>query len=142
MWTGGSQAPAPSSSQSIKDPRDLRNRALQAKMRQDVVTWLQITGFDAPSNFLQSITGKDYGAVFQHLVRLLDPAWPFNPEQKWEHQFLPPLQALRYPYSQGLDLKWLPTPAAPHSWPSLLAVLHWLVEMGKVDQNEFSTAMS
>ncbi|KAH8107205.1 HEC/Ndc80p family-domain-containing protein [Cristinia sonorae] len=131
MWIGGSQGSAPSSSQPLKDPRNIRDRNFQAKMRQDIVGWLQATEFDIPNSVLQNITGRDFGAIFKHLVSLLDPQWPFRSDQRWEEQFLPPLKALRYPFVGAIDPRWLATPAAPHSWPTLLGVLHWLVEMGK-----------
>lgn len=134
MWQGSSQGTAPSSSQptTLKDPRNIRDRTFQQKMRQDTVNWLQSTGYDIPNGVLQNITGREFGAIFQHLVCLLDPEWPFKTDMKWEEQFFPPLRCLKYPYIGAIDSKWLATPAAPHSWPSLLAMLHWLVEMGKV----------
>ena len=67
-----------------------------------------------------------------HLVLLLDPAWPFEEGAKLEGQFLQPLQAFRYPFVGSIDIRWLAAPAAPHSLPSLLAVLHWLTDLGKV----------
>jgi len=42
------------------------------------------------------------------------------------------LKALRYPFASQIDTKWLAAPASMHSWPFLLGMLHWLVEMGKV----------
>lgn len=81
---------------------------------------------------LSSITGKDYRAIFQHLVTIVDPAYPFDARLRFEDEFQPALKALRYPFSAQIDNKWLAAPASPHSWPALLAALHWLVEMGKV----------
>ncbi|KAI0073280.1 hypothetical protein K474DRAFT_1666837 [Panus rudis PR-1116 ss-1] len=130
MW-GGPQSSAPSGSQPLKDPRNLRDRAVQAKMRQDVVNWLQSTEYDASNHVLQNITAKEFGNIFRHLVLLLDPEWPFKPDARLEEQFIPPLKALKYPFVSSIDMRWLPAPAAPHSWPFLLGVLHWLVEMGK-----------
>jgi hypothetical protein len=42
------------------------------------------------------------------------------------------LKALRYPFAAQIDAKWLAAPASMHSWPFLLGMLHWLVEIGKV----------
>ncbi|KAI0933915.1 hypothetical protein AcV5_005931 [Taiwanofungus camphoratus] len=132
IWTGGTQASAPLGSQgNTKDTRPLRDRGFQAKMRQDVVTWLHSNGCDVSPQILQGITGKDFRFVFQNLINLLDPTWPFNPDERFEKQFLPPLEALRYPYVGQLDLKHLATPAAMHVWPALLGMLHWLAEMGR-----------
>ncbi|OBZ75594.1 putative kinetochore protein NDC80 [Grifola frondosa] len=84
---------------------------------------------------LQNITGKDFRAVFQHLIKTLDPLWPFDTDQRFEEHFVQALRAMRYPYIGQLDLKWLPTPAAMHSWPTLLGMLHWLVELGRAREH-------
>ena len=133
MWAGGAQAAAPSSSQGTKDTRPLRDRPYQAKMRQDVYTWLKETDFEGiHPQTLQNITGRDFRAIFEHLVCLLDPQWPFDMDKRLDDQLIAVLQALHYPYVSTIDLKWLATPGAQYSWPSLLGILHWLAEMGKV----------
>ncbi|EPT05898.1 hypothetical protein FOMPIDRAFT_1026782 [Fomitopsis schrenkii] len=134
MWPGGSQGTAPSGSQATKDSRPLRDRQFQAKMRQDVVTWLLDNGFNYSPQVLQQITSKDFRTIFQDLVKLLDPQWPFT-EQKFEDQFVQSLRALRYPYLGQLDIRTLTTPGAMHTWPLLLGVLHWLAELGRVDSS-------
>lgn len=101
-------------------------------MRQDVGQFLMGTGFEVAPQMLQNITGKDFRAVFQHLIECLDPIWSFKSEQRFEEQFMQALRAMKYPYIGQIDLKWLPTPAAMHSWPSLLGMLHWLVELCRV----------
>ena len=101
-------------------------------MRQDVATFLISTGFEVAPQMLQNITGKDFRAVFQHLILYFDPLWPFKPEQRFEESFMQALKAMKYPYLGQIDIKWLPTPAAMHSWPALLGMLHWLVELGRV----------
>ncbi|KAH9951392.1 HEC/Ndc80p family-domain-containing protein [Amylocystis lapponica] len=132
MWGGGAQASAPSGSQTGgKDPRPLRDRPFQAKMRQEVVTWLISNGYDIPPQILQNITNKDFRGVFQQLVTLLDPSFPFNSDGRFEDQFMQALKGLRYPYLSQLDMRWLATPGTMHAWPSLLGLLHWLAEVGR-----------
>ncbi|KAL7283222.1 hypothetical protein ACG7TL_002649 [Trametes sanguinea] len=106
-----------------------------AKMRQDVATFLISTGYEVAPQMLQNITGKDFRAVFQHLILYLDPLWPFKPDQRFEEQFMQALRAMKYPYVGQIDIKWLPTPAAMHSWPALLGALHWLVELGRAREH-------
>lgn len=101
-------------------------------MKQDIYSWLQATEFDISMQTLSNITGKDYRAMFQHLVTIVDPAYPFDPRLRFEDEFQPALKALRYPFASQIDNKWLAAPGSMHSWPALLAALHWLVEMGKV----------
>ncbi|KZT11476.1 uncharacterized protein LAESUDRAFT_272490 [Laetiporus sulphureus 93-53] len=128
---GGQGGPLIGSQGSIKDSRPLRERPYQAKMRQEVVTWLTSNGCDVSSQILQNITSKDFRVVFQHLVCIVDPEWSFNPDQRFEEQFMHLLREFHYSYFGQLDIKTLATPGAMHTWPLLLGVLHWLSELGK-----------
>jgi kinetochore protein NDC80 len=140
VWGGGAVT-VPSSSQSIKDTRPLRDRPYQMKMRQEIHSWLQCTGYDISMQTLANITGKDFRAIFHHLVIILDPWHPFEPTSRFEDEFLPALKALKYPFVTQIDNKWLAAPASMHSWPFLLGMLHWLTEMGKV-LHHYSIALS
>lgn len=124
--------PPPSSTLPVKDTRPLRDKQYQTKMRQEIHGWLQSTEYDISMQTLMNITGKDFRGIFQYLVAMLDPFYPFDPKTKFEDDFLAALKSLRYPFVGQLDPKWLAAPASMHSWPSLLGVLHWLVIMCKV----------
>jgi kinetochore protein NDC80 len=132
MWTGGAQAAPLPGILSTKDTRPLRDRPYQTKMRQDILSFLQSTRYDITMQTLLNITGKDFRAITYHLIELLDPKYPFDPDARFEEEFVPALKAFRYPYVNQIDSKWLAAPASMHSWPFLLGVLHWLVEMCKV----------
>ncbi|KAI0315521.1 HEC/Ndc80p family-domain-containing protein [Amylostereum chailletii] len=132
MWAGGmGMGPPMITPATAKDIRPLRDKSYQATMRQDVLAWLQGTGYDLTMSTLINITGKDFRAIFHHLVELLDPCYPFNPSLRIEEEIIPALKCLRYPYVNSIDSKWLAAPASMHSWPALLGVLHWLVGKGK-----------
>ncbi|KAG2364481.1 HEC/Ndc80p family-domain-containing protein [Suillus spraguei] len=135
VWTGGASLAPPSGSQAFKDPRPIRERSYQSKMKQEIYSWLQATEFDISMQTLSNITGKDYRAMFQHLVAIVDPGYPFDSRLRFEDEFQPALKALRYPFAAQIDNKWLAAPGSMHSWPALLAALHWLVEMGKARLN-------
>ncbi|KAJ6623413.1 HEC/Ndc80p family-domain-containing protein [Mycena sp. CBHHK59/15] len=131
IWTGGAAvAPAPSS-QTLKEPRPLRERSFQTQMRQEISTYLKGAGFEISLATLNNIQGKDYRAIFDFLVLILDPCHPLNQNARFEDEFVPALKALRYPFAHTIDNKWLAAPASMHSWPALLGVLHWLVESCK-----------
>ncbi|KIK03839.1 hypothetical protein K443DRAFT_676493 [Laccaria amethystina LaAM-08-1] len=132
MWTGGAVLSQPSSSQTAKDTRPLRDRQYQTKMRQDILSYLQSSGFDISMATLANIQGKDYRAIFDFLILNLDPFHPLNQNARFEDEFVPALKAVRYPFAHQIDNKWLAAPASMHSWPSLLGVLHWLVELNKM----------
>jgi kinetochore protein NDC80 len=134
---GGALQPA--AIQTLKDSRPLRDRQYQTKMRQDVVGWLQSTEYDISMQTLANITGKEYRNIVQYLFSMLDPGYPFDPQARFEDEFIPALRCLRYPFVGQVDPKWLAAPASMHSWPSLLGVLHWLVVMCKVRREEFAS---
>jgi len=100
-------------------------------MRHDIFVFLQSAGLEIAPSTLNNIQGKEYRTIFEFLVLILDPAYPFS-SGRFEDDFAPALKALHYPYSHALDNRWLAAPASMHSWPPLLGVLHWLVEMCKV----------
>ncbi|KAJ7600924.1 HEC/Ndc80p family-domain-containing protein [Mycena floridula] len=134
IWPGA-QAPAAINALA-KDPRPLRDRSFQTKMRQDIVSCLQQQGAEIPLSTLSNIQGKDYRMIFEYLLNTLDPNYPLSSHLKLEEVFVPALKAIRYPYAHQIDNKWLAAPASPHSWPYLLGVLHWLAEQCQ-DQHEY-----
>ncbi|KAJ7694146.1 HEC/Ndc80p family-domain-containing protein [Mycena rosella] len=130
IWNGGAAVPPPGS-QTAKDPRPLRDRAFQTQMKQEIAAYLKGGVCEIAQATLNNIQGKDYRAIFDFLVSTLDPYHPLNSNMRFEDEFVPALKALRYPFVQGIDNKWLAAPASMHSWPALLGVLHWLVEACK-----------
>lgn len=130
-WGGGGGLQVPAGVQTVKDPRPLRDKQYQARMRQDILAYLQANEFDITMSTLTNIQGKDYRAIFEFLILTLDPYHLFN-QPRFEDEFVPALKAVRYPFAHLIDNKWLAAPASMHSWPSLLGCLHWLVEMCKL----------
>lgn len=108
-------------------------------MRQDILSYLQGDDFDISMGTLTNIQGKDYRAIFTYLLLTLDPCHPLNENARFEEQFVPALKSLKYPYAHQIDNKWLAAPASMHSWPSLLGVLHWLVEVCKARDEYLSS---
>ncbi|KAH9483757.1 putative kinetochore protein NDC80 [Psilocybe cubensis] len=129
---GGGQMGPPSSLTLLKDNRPLRDKAYQARMRQDVYNYLNDSGFEISMQALTSPQGKEYRAIFDTLVLTLDPSHPLKEDARFEDEFIPVLKALRYPYAHQIDTKWLVAVASSYSWPHLLGVLHWLVELCKM----------
>jgi len=142
VWGGGNALGAPSTSQIMKDTRPLREKPYQAQMRDDVYRYLRDSGFEISQQTLASMQGKDYRAIFDTLVLTLDPCHPLREGARFEDEFIPALRALKYPFVNQLDSKWLAAVASPHSWPYLLGVLHWLVELCKVFLLQFNSVNS
>ncbi len=136
LWGSGMTAPTPVAAQVLKDTRPLRDRQYQTKMRQDIVSWLSGTEYDISLQTLTNMTGKDYRNAFHFLLSMLDPGYIFDPQARFEDEFVSALKCVQYPFAGQVDPKWLAAPASMHSWPSLLGVLHWLVCMCKVRREE------
>jgi len=109
-------------------------------MRQDILNYLQGSGFDISLPSLANIQGKDYRAIFDFLLLTLDPSHPLGPNARFEDEFVPALKSLRYPFAHQIDNKWLAAPASMYSWPSLLGALHWLVELCKMREHYLCSA--
>lgn len=127
--------PTPAPSHSLKDPRNIRDKTYQQNLRNAIFAWLQESQFQAPISrqTLSSPTAKDFRNIFEHLIGLLDPNYTFGVKgKKFEDEVVPILKACHYPFADSIDKKWLAAPASMHSWPSLLAMLHWLTELTKV----------
>jgi hypothetical protein len=139
LWGSGAVPPSVAP-QVLKDTRPLRDRQYQTMMRQDIVNWLGGTEYDISMQALTNMTGKDYRNVFQFLLSMLDPGYLFDPQVRFEEEFVSALKCVQYPFVGQVDPKWLAAPASMHSWPSLLGVLHWLVCMCKVRREEFVTS--
>ncbi|KAG7093794.1 hypothetical protein E1B28_007439 [Marasmius oreades] len=137
IWAG---APAQPSSSQPKDPRPIRDKNFQARERAEIYSYLKD---NPPQDFtiqkLTNVTGKDYRCIFEHLVQTINPMCLIEGQTRFEDVFIPTLKALRYPWVNSLDNKWLAAPASMHSWPSLLGVLHWLVEMCKMVEEYFNS---
>ena len=144
QWSGGRQSmlpPTPLPSHSLKDPRNIRDKGYQQTLRNTIFAWLQESQFQGTisKQTLLSPTAKDFRTIFEHFVRLLDPTYSFGENgRRFDDEVVLILKAHRYPFADNIDKKWLAAPASMHSWPSLLAMLHWLAELSKVSVNTYS----
>lgn len=133
--------PTPAPIQPVKDPRNIRDKPVQQAMRTAIFNWLQESQIQATVSrqTLLSPTAKDFRAIFEHLVGLLDPTFVFGEKgKKFEDEVIPILKAHHYPFADALDKRWLAAPASMHSWPSLTAMLHWLSELSRVRHGLYS----
>jgi kinetochore protein NDC80 len=125
--------PGPSTAiQSGKDPRQLRDKHVQSKMKQDIVAYLQAMGFEVTTGTIAKLPAKEYRMIFTWLVTKLDPTFPFNEDMRFEDEIKIVLRGIRYPYMNGFDAKWVTAPGAMHASAPLLGLLHWLVDMCQV----------
>ncbi|KAI5838639.1 HEC/Ndc80p family-domain-containing protein [Morchella snyderi] len=116
-----------------RDPRPVKDRSFQAKIGQEIHEYLLTNGFELEAGHsltptaLKSPTQKDFTMIFQWLYHRLDPNYRF---QKPIEQEAPPiLKALRYPFAQSITKSQLTAVGSANSWPSFLAMLHWMLEL-------------
>ncbi|CAO3569908.1 unnamed protein product [Mortierella alpina] len=131
---GGSAGPRPSLSGtvSMKDPRPIKDKAFQRSLVHSIVDYLTQNGYPnniTPKNLMQP-TNKDFQDVFKFLYQKLEPRYLF--QKKFEDEVPVLMKTMRYPAADTISKTALYTVGAPHSWPSMLALLGWMVDVIKV----------
>ena len=105
----------------MKDIRSLRDKPVQQAMRNSIFAFLQATNFPGifSKQTLISPTAKDFKAIVEHLVGILDEDFRFGQrvgekEKRFDEEVVPVLDALGYPFASTIDKKWLAAPASMH----------------------------
>ena len=120
-----------------KDPRPLKNPQYKQRMAAEVLDYLLENNFEMdmkyqlPQNALQSPTQKDFYHIFQWLYKRLDPNFEFL-APKPETEVLPMLNNIRYPYTSFITKTQLTAVGSANTWPSLLGMLHWMMELAQI----------
>ncbi|KAK9765092.1 kinetochore-associated Ndc80 complex subunit ndc80, variant 2 [Basidiobolus ranarum] len=112
-----------------KDPRPIREKDWQASKTRKLVNFLAHSGYPSsisPKTF-QSPTTKDFQSAFKFLYQLLDPKYVFR--RRFEEECPILLKELRYPLADQITKAQLYAVGSMHTWPILLGVLVWLMEL-------------
>ncbi|KAL4420345.1 hypothetical protein ABPG77_006152 [Micractinium sp. CCAP 211/92] len=109
------------------DPRPVSDKGFQATCIRTVIAFLAGHGYEyaITPKVLSSPTTKDFTNVMMFLFRQLDPVLP--KQFKLEEEVPQLYKRLRYPFQ--ISKSNLSAVGSPHTWPSLLAALTWLVEL-------------
>lgn len=110
------------------DPRPTSDRQFLAQTVQDIVSFLRENGYEEEitTKQLSHPTSRDFQKVFQFLISMCAP---FEFYRRFEEEVPASLKFLSYPFS--LSKSALSAVGSPHTWPALLCVLAWLVELLK-----------
>ncbi|WRT65058.1 uncharacterized protein IL334_002000 [Kwoniella shivajii] len=131
-----SLAPGIYTSVTCKDTRPLRDKSFQSECMRNVSDYLAIARYPAPltpKTFI-SPTAKEFQSIFRFLiVALIGPGLSWT--KKFEDDALSILRDLRYPGLDSVSKTAFTAPGAPQSWPGMLAMLNWLVELCKAHDN-------
>jgi SMC interacting uncharacterized protein involved in chromosome segregation len=125
------------------DDRPLRDKPYQAKLVREIVAYTAENGFSITFQALiNTPTLKDFTDLFHFLYnQIFDPGHTWDPRTKINDEFVPLLKTMRYPYLDQVAKGLGGGVVAPHSWPALLGMLHWIVEYAKVE-NAWAEAQS
>jgi kinetochore protein NDC80 len=119
---GGLPPPKPS------DPRPLTDKAYVASCIRSLLSYLVSSGYEHPVSHktLARPSGRDFNQICTFLLRRVDPT--FNDgQQKFEDEVALAFKTLGYPYP--ISKTALVAAGSPHTWPTLLAALTWLIEL-------------
>ncbi|KAI7842998.1 hypothetical protein COHA_003332 [Chlorella ohadii] len=110
-----------------QDPRPTSDKGFQQACIRTVITYLAAHGFEyaITPKVLASPTTKDFTNVMMFLFRQFDPVLPKT--FKLEEEVPQLYKRLKYPFQ--ISKSNLTAVGSPHTWPSLLAALTWLVEL-------------
>lgn len=116
-----------------RDPRPLRDSSYRQDVAGRLFEYVTKNGFEMEMkhalgpNALKSPTQKDFSMVFQWLYKRLDPNYRFH--KAIEHEVMPILKQLRYPYANAITKSQLTAVGSANSWPQFLGILHWMMEL-------------
>jgi kinetochore protein NDC80 len=110
------------------DPRPISDKGYQASCARKVLDFLVGHGyeFQVTLKTLSSPTTKDYTNIMMFIIKYLDPSLLKN-FAKIEEEIPQLYKRLRYPFT--ISKSNLTAVGSPHTWPSILAALSWVVEL-------------
>ncbi|EFP81375.2 uncharacterized protein PGTG_06996 [Puccinia graminis f. sp. tritici CRL 75-36-700-3] len=126
--------------QTYKDPRT-RDRKTIASWQHEVYEFLLERGYPEPLTIktLQAPTTKDFQNIFKFMIQCSDHGhvWGLY-GKKLEDEVIPLLKSMGYIAYDALTKSGLQAPGSMHTWPTLLAMLHWIVTTIKLREEAMS----
>jgi kinetochore protein NDC80 len=121
------QSVVPPSAPAKTDPRPITDRAFQQECIKQLLDFLMTKGYEHPISHrsLARPSGKDFTNIVTFMLRLVDPNFQ-DGSMKIEDEVAMNFKALGYPFPVSKTA--LVAAGSPHTWPSLLAALAWLME--------------
>lgn len=110
------------------DPRPLSDKAYQGSCIRTIISFLATHSYEyqITPKVLSSPTTKDFTNVMLFLVRQIDPNL-LKGFGKLEEEVPQLYKRLRYPFA--ISKSNLTAVGSPHTWPTILAALCWVVEL-------------
>ena len=121
------QSVIPPSAPAIADPRPISNKAYQQDCIKELFSFLQKSGYEHPISHksLSRPSGKDFSNIVTFMLRRIDPSFQ-DGTLKMEDEIAMNFKAMGYPFAVSKTA--LVAAGSPHTWPTLLAALTWLMK--------------
>jgi len=142
---GGHERPAgrrqsllpPSAPPSVvkSDPRPITDKAFQLKCIKRLLQFLEQVGYPFPitQKSLTRPSAKDFSNIVTFMLQLVDPSFQTG-GMKLEDEVCMNFKNIGYPFT--ISKTALVAAGSPHTWPTLLAALTWLMEHLQCRQHE------
>ncbi|KAF9355303.1 kinetochore-associated Ndc80 complex subunit ndc80 [Mortierella sp. AD094] len=113
----------------IRDPRPVKDKAYQRNLIHNIVAFLTQAGYPhvITTKNLTQPANKDFQDIFKFMYLKLEPGYDF--QKKFEDEVPVLLKTMRYPAADTITKTSLYTVGTPHSWPNMLALLGWMMEV-------------
>ncbi|KAI8072959.1 HEC/Ndc80p family-domain-containing protein [Gongronella butleri] len=114
------------------DSRDIKQPAFQHAAARAIIDYLKRQNYPAPltARTLRDMASRDFQAIFKFLHTHIDPNYSYG-RAKFEDEIIGILRSLKYPLADTISSKAMYSIAAPHSYPTFLALLLWMTDMCK-----------
>ena len=110
------------------DPRPVSDKAYIKSCIGNLLQYLVSSGYEYPvtRKALAMPSGRDFNQIVTFLLKRIDPSFN-NGTQKFEDEVAMAFKSLGYPYP--ISKTALVAAGSPHTWPTLLSALMWLIEL-------------
>lgn len=122
---------------SSKESRNTRDKAYKAACIENVIKFLMENAYEGQfsQKILMNPSVKEFQSIFKFIYSFIDS----TPFQKFEEDVVNILKLLKYPYTSEITKSQL-SAATPHTWPVLLSMISWLVDLvNKASSNDTQT---
>lgn len=109
------------------DPRPVNDKSYQMQCIKELLTFLKERGYEFPvsSKSLMRPSSKDFQNICTFMLRQADQDFGRGTTMKFEDEVALNFKAMGYPFTVSKTS--LVAAGSPHTWPTLLAALTWLM---------------
>lgn len=118
----------------MKDPRNSKDPALRRRWAEQIANFLNSNNYNPYTDVkvLAAPTAPQFNAIFKFLILILEPSYKFGQNRPAAEEVPLALKTVCYPFRDSISKSHLQQIGSQQSWPNMLAMLHWLVELIEV----------